>query len=81
MKIGFVINPLAGIGGSVGLKGSDGKDIVDLAISRGAQPQATARAMLAMQEIKLASVNAEQISFLTASNNMGVNAIMVVSLN
>ena len=80
MKIGFVINPLAGIGGSVGLKGSDGKDIVDLAISRGAQPQATARAMLAMQEIKLASVNAEQISFLTASNSMGETVLRALDI-
>jgi predicted polyphosphate/ATP-dependent NAD kinase len=80
MKIGFVINPLAGIGGSVGLKGSDGKDIVELALSRGAQPQATARAMLAMQEIKQASANAEQVSFLTASDDMGETVLRALDL-
>ena len=80
MKIGFVINPLAGIGGSVGLKGSDGKDIVDLALSRGAQPQAAARAMLAMQEIKQASVNAQQVSFLTASDSMGETVLRALDL-
>lgn len=80
MKIGFVINPLAGIGGSVGLKGSDGKDIVDLALSRGAQPQAAARAMLAMQEIKQASVNTEQVSFLTASGSMGETVLRALDL-
>jgi len=80
MKIGFVINPLAGIGGSVGLKGSDGKDIVDLALSRGAQPQATARAMLAMQEIKQAGTNAEQFSFLTAGDSMGETVLRALDL-
>lgn len=44
LKIGLLVNPLAGIGGSVALKGSDGDDTVTEALKRGAIPQAPARA-------------------------------------
>lgn len=67
MKIGFVVNPLAGIGGSVALKGSDGSEIVEQAFSRGAQPKAGERAHVAMQQL----VNAEQVVILTAGGAMG----------
>ena len=78
MKIGFVINPLAGIGGSVALKGSDGEDIVELALTRGASLQAGSRAMLAMQEIKQAS--ADKVSFYTAGKTMGETVLRDLNL-
>lgn len=37
-RLGVIINPLAGLGGSVALKGSDG--VADEAIARGAEPKA-----------------------------------------
>lgn len=80
MKIGFVINPLAGIGGSVALKGSDGKNIVELALTRGAQPQAEARAMLALQQIKPESIDTDKISFCTASGAMGESVLRALNL-
>ena len=40
-RIGLLVNPIAGIGGRVGLKGSDG--VVELALSRGATPRAGLR--------------------------------------
>ena len=48
MKLGLVINPLAGIGGAVGLKGSDGQAIVQQALSKGAHPLAQERAVAAL---------------------------------
>jgi len=40
MKIGVVVNPISGLGGTVGLKGTDGADTVVEALRRGAIPQA-----------------------------------------
>ncbi|MGC9166994.1 MAG: ATP-NAD kinase family protein [Thermoplasmata archaeon] len=42
MKIGFVVNPIAGMGGSVGLKGTD--NVLDEAIRRGAKKVSPIRA-------------------------------------
>lgn len=48
-KLGLIVNPVAGLGGSVGLKGSDG--MVEEALSRGAVPQSGNRAKAALQEL------------------------------
>lgn len=47
-KIGLIVNPIAGLGGRVGLKGSDGTEIQRLALARGAQPEAPRRAVQAL---------------------------------
>lgn len=48
-KLGLIVNPVAGLGGSVGLKGSDG--MVQEALARGAVPQAENRAKAALEEL------------------------------
>ena len=65
-KLGLVINPIAGIGGSVALKGSDG--MVMHALALGAKPQANARAKLAL-EILLPYQ--DEVVIYTANDQMG----------
>lgn len=74
MRLGFVINPLAGIGGSVALKGSDGEEIVELALSRGASLKAEKRASVALQEISQQAVSHDVVIF-TAAGSMGENVL------
>ncbi|MGQ0566166.1 MAG: ATP-NAD kinase family protein [Gemmobacter sp.] len=48
MRIGVLVNPVAGLGGAVALKGTDGPGTVAEALARGAVPQAGVRFRQAM---------------------------------
>jgi len=50
MRVGFIVNPVAGMGGKVGLKGTDG--VVKEAIAKGAEPVAPQRAIEFLIELK-----------------------------
>ena len=65
-KLGLIVNPVAGLGGSVGLKGSDG--MVAEALARGAVPQSENRARAALRE--LAGLR-EDLTVYTAPGRMG----------
>jgi len=50
-RVGLVVNPIAGLGGRVGLKGTDGEATVARALARGAVPEAGARAAAALRRL------------------------------
>ncbi|MCD6572055.1 MAG: ATP-NAD kinase family protein [Thermoplasmata archaeon] len=66
-KIGFIVNPIAGMGGRVGLKGTD--NVVDKAIELGAKPIAPQRALDAL--IKIKNLNHDKIKWYTVEGLMG----------
>jgi len=49
--IGFIVNPIAGMGGAIGLKGTDGKAILDKAIALGVKSIASVRAEAFLSEL------------------------------
>ncbi len=68
--VGFIVNPIAGMGGAVGLKGTDGKAILERAISLGAKPVAPLRAEEFLSE--LAAVK-NQIRLITGAGKLGAD--------
>lgn len=74
-RIGFIVNPVAGMGGSVGLKGTDGN--VEEAKRRGAVPHAGERAQRALGHLK----TAKDLCFLTCAGAMGEAALAAAGLN
>ena len=72
-RIGFVVNPVAGMGGSVGLKGTDGNSTE--ALNRGAVPHAGERAQAALKQIPR-----NGITFLTCSGKMGEDILRAVGI-
>ncbi|MEM4717335.1 MAG: ATP-NAD kinase family protein [Desulfurococcaceae archaeon] len=68
-KVGFIINPVAGMGGSVGLKGTDG-DAYFKAIERGARPVAPRRAREFLE-----SVESKNFHIIAAAGSMGEDVV------
>lgn len=66
--LGLVVNPIAGMGGSVGLKGTDGDDILAEAQRRGAHPLAGQKAASALAR---AVESCPNLRILAAAGAMG----------
>ncbi|MEU1283404.1 NAD(+)/NADH kinase [Kitasatospora sp. NPDC005856] len=67
-RIGLVVNPVAGLGGRVGLKGSDGAEVQRRALALGAHPQAVARAALTLRRLP------SDVELVTVDGPMGASS-------
>ena len=67
-RVGFVVNPIAGMGGRVGLKGTD--DRADEALKRGAEPVSPGRALEALKALRPLKA-ASEIRWVTCRGPMG----------
>jgi predicted polyphosphate/ATP-dependent NAD kinase len=67
--LGFIVNPVAGLGGRVGLKGSDGLAVQQQARELGAVPEAPDRAAEAMKNVKESAGDLERV--VTYPSEMG----------
>lgn len=70
-KLGLVVNPIAGIGGRVGLKGSDGAKIQRKALKLGAVPQSLNRAVQALERVTSLK---DDLEIVTYPSEMGEDA-------
>ncbi len=66
--IGFIVNPVAGMGGAVGLKGTDGAAILQQAIALGAKPIAAQRAETFLTELSTAKPH---LKLIVGTGDMG----------
>jgi len=78
MKIGFLVNPVAGMGGKVALKGTDGEDILRRAIVLGAVPTANSRAETSLAVFREA---ASDNQFYAPAGEMGGRLLSESGLN
>ncbi len=75
--MGFIINPIAGMGGAVGLKGTDGKEILNEAIKLGAKPVAPARAEAFLSELRQIGAI---VKLVVGAGNLGEDEAKTVGL-
>jgi predicted polyphosphate/ATP-dependent NAD kinase len=74
--VGFVVNPIAGMGGRVGLKGTD--DMEAEARRRGAEPSARSRALTMLQSLRghlRGEPGTPAIDWLTCAGEMGADVL------
>lgn len=62
-RLGLIVNPVAGLGGRVGLKGSDGAETQRRALALGALPQAGQRAVQALDALVAAGALPDVVTY------------------
>ncbi|MDX9917157.1 MAG: ATP-NAD kinase family protein [Gudongella sp.] len=76
IKIGLIVNPIAGMGGRVGLKGTDGMAVLAMEMGAVAEaPQKTVAALNQLLHLK------DRVTFLTCSGDMGENECIKAGLD
>ena len=81
MNIGLVINPWAGIGGTVALKGSDGADIRQKALLLGARPRANEKTEVMLTAFFDSCLSIPAIHWYVAPGAMGAQALSSFDLD
>lgn len=69
-RLGLIVNPVAGLGGSVALKGSDGENTAEQAMKLGAVAKANDRAQVALEMVV---DRASNIDLFTVAGDMGAS--------
>ncbi len=76
--VGLLVNPVAGIGGAVALKGSDGADVQKAAAARGGEPRGEKRARRAL---RAASSAVRALRWITWDGVMGAELLRSEALS
>jgi len=78
LKIGFIVNPIAGMGGRVGLKGTDG--VLEEAVNLGAIQIAHSKAEETLREYVLNYSKKDNIHWFTCAGRMGSEELKNVGI-
>lgn len=77
-RVGLIVNPIAGMGGAVALKGTDGQSTLKKAIELGARKKAPERVEKALRELLPLK---DDIEIITCSYDMGENEAKKLGFN
>ena len=78
LRVGVIVNPIAGIGGPAALKGSDGADMQAEALARGSRPRASQRMRDALAPLRS---RAAELEFVTWGGAMGADALTALGFD
>lgn len=78
MKLGLIVNPIAGMGGRVGLKGTDGPEVLEKALSLGAVPESPKKAKKALEVLLTIK---DKLEIFTYPGAMGEEEALEVGFN
>ncbi|MGC8644656.1 MAG: ATP-NAD kinase family protein [Thermoplasmata archaeon] len=77
-RLGLIVNPVAGMGGPIGLKGTDGPDVLESAMKMGAKQSSPEKALRALNRLREI---AGEMEIVTCSSDMGQKISAEAGLN